>query len=176
LPFARYRHLFEAGATLAISNVRHVPGASVDRRIKHRSRLHWWIADREVQARMPHASALLLDENGHVTETAAANFLLVRDGKVLSPPAAAILGGISLQVTREICDRLGISFGERLLTVAECLAADEALVTSTAYGLAPVSKLDQRAYPAPGPVALRLMAAWDETAGLNIRQQILANR
>lgn len=175
LPFARYRRLFEEGATLAISYVRHVPAASIDRRIKQRSRLHWWLADREVQARVPHASALLLDENGHVTETATANFLLVRDGKVLSPPATDILGGISLQVTRELCDRLGIYFDEKSLTVAECFAAEEALVSSTAYGLAPVSKLDQHTYPAPGPVARRLMAAWDEIAGLNIRQQILAN-
>jgi branched-subunit amino acid aminotransferase/4-amino-4-deoxychorismate lyase len=175
LPFSRYQRLISEGATLTISKVRHLPAASVDRRIKHRSRLHWWLADREVHERSPTASALLLDENGHVTETAAANFLLVKDHKVISPPPATILGGISLHVTRELCDRLGILFCEKPMTVAECLEADEAMLTSTPYGLAPVSRLDQRAYPVPGPVTGRLMAAWDETAGLNIRRQILAN-
>jgi branched-chain amino acid aminotransferase len=175
LPFRRYRALFEAGATLAIPNVPHVPAACIDRRIKQRSRMHWWLADREARARAPGASALLLDEQGHVTETAAANFLIVKDGVVLSPPSTDILGGVSLQVTREIGDRLGIPFVERPLSVADCLAADEALLTSTPYGLAPVRRLDDHNYPAPGPVARRLMAAWDEVAGLSIARQILAD-
>jgi branched-chain amino acid aminotransferase len=175
LPFGRYRGSITDGATLTIAKVLHVPAASVDRRIKHRSRLHWWIADREAHKQSAVASPLLLDENGHVTETAAANFLLVKGDTVLSPPLDTILGGISLQVTRELCDRLGVLFCEKPLSVAECLEADEAMLTSTPYGVAPVSKLDQRTYPAPGPMARRLMAAWDEIAGTNIRQQILAN-
>jgi branched-chain amino acid aminotransferase len=175
LPFARYRRLFEEGATLAIPTVRHVPAASVDRAIKQRSRMHWWLADREIHARRPTASALLLDEHGHVTETASANFLLVQGDTVHSPPSDAILRGISLQVTREICERLGIGFVERTLTVADCFATDEALLTSTPYGLAPVRQLEDHVYPAPGPVAQRLMAAWDKVAGLPIGLQILAH-
>jgi branched-chain amino acid aminotransferase len=175
LPFRRYRRLFEEGATLAIPSVRQVPTVSIDPRIKQRSRLHWWLADREVHARMPTASALLLDEQGHVTETAAANFLIVKDGVVVSPPSIAILGGISLQVTRELCEQLGIGFVERPLTVADCLAADEAMLTSTPYGLAPVRQLEQQIFPVPGPVAAGLMAAWNEVAGLDVGRQILAN-
>jgi branched-chain amino acid aminotransferase len=171
LPFRRYRRLFEDGATLAIPGVRHVPAVCVDRRIKQRSRLHWWLADREVHPR----AALLLDENGHVTETAAANFLLVKDGVVVSPPADAILGGVSLQVTRDLCGRLGIGFVERQLVISDCTAADEALLTSTPYGIAPVRQIDNRTFEAPGPVAVRLMAAWNEIAGLDIARQILAN-
>jgi branched-subunit amino acid aminotransferase/4-amino-4-deoxychorismate lyase len=175
LPFGRYRRLFEQGATLAIPTVRQVPPACIDPRIKQRSRLHWWLADRDVHARMPAASALLLDEHGHIAETAAANFLIVKDGVVVSPPASAILGGISLRVTRELCEKLSIGFAERPLTVPDCLAADEALLTSTPYGLAPVRQLEHHTYPAPGPVAARLMVAWSEVAGLDIGRQILAN-
>jgi branched-chain amino acid aminotransferase len=171
LPFRRYRGLFEGGATLAIPTIRHVPGVCVDRRIKQRSRLHWWLADREVHPR----TALLLDENGCVTETAAANFLMVKDGVVASPPADAILGGVSLQVTRERCEQLGVGFVERPLTLADCFAADEALLTSTPYGLAPVRQIDDHVFSAPGPIAVRLMAAWNEVAGLDIGRQILAS-
>ncbi len=46
LPFIRYRRLFEEGATLAIPDVRNVPTFCVDRRVKQRSRLHWWLAER----------------------------------------------------------------------------------------------------------------------------------
>jgi branched-chain amino acid aminotransferase len=176
LPLGRYRRLFEEGATLAVPNVRQVPLACVDPRIKQRSRLHWWLAECEVRARMPAAMALLLDQDGHVTETAAANFLIAKDGVVVSPPAAAILGGVSLQVTRELCRQLDVAFAERPLTVADCFAADEAMLTSTPYGLAPVRQLEDHIFAAPGPVTARLMCAWNDVAGLDIGGQILAHR
>ena len=51
LPFARYRRFFEEGARLVIPSTRHVPAVCVDPRIKQRSRLHWWRADRIVRLR-----------------------------------------------------------------------------------------------------------------------------
>src|SRR5205807_4940650 len=90
LPFAPYRPLFQHGARLVIPPTRHVPASSVDPRIKQRSRLHWWLADRHARATQPGSTALLLDHTGHVTETAASNFLLVLDGAVVSPPRSSI--------------------------------------------------------------------------------------
>src|SRR5262245_32666482 len=80
LPYARYRRLIESGADLILPQVRQIPAACIDPRIKQRSRLHWWLADREVQAVHPGAQALLLDEQGHITETATANIAIVRGG------------------------------------------------------------------------------------------------
>ena len=62
-------------------------------------------AQQEAQRSDPHASALLLDHNGHLTETAAANFLIVQKGTVLSPPTGTVLQGVSLKVVRELCAR-----------------------------------------------------------------------
>ena len=47
LPADRYAPLFRQGAHLVVPTTRQVPVSSVDPRIKHRSRLHWWIAGRE---------------------------------------------------------------------------------------------------------------------------------
>src|SRR5205807_4499414 len=58
-------------------------------------------------------SALLLDEHGHVTETAGANFLLVQGGAVLSPPRSSVLGGVSLQVVQELFAELRLPFLEQ---------------------------------------------------------------
>src|SRR4051812_27163681 len=110
LPLARYRPLFADGARLVVPPTRHVPAASVDPRAKMRSRMSWWIAEQEAKDIEPGASALLLDADGFVTETAAANVLIVRDGTVLSPPRSCILGGVSLQVVEELCAELGIPF------------------------------------------------------------------
>jgi branched-chain amino acid aminotransferase len=176
LPFARYARFFEQGVHLVTPQVRHVPSSCVDRRIKQRSRLLWWLADQEVRRADPAAQALLLDERGNVTETAAANFLIVHAGVVLSPPGASILGGISLQTIREFCGQLSIPFKERELTIQDCLCADEAFLTSTTFCLAGVSRLNNQALPWPGPVQERLLDCWCQTVGMNIRQQILANR
>src|SRR4051794_39428849 len=101
--FERYARLFREGATLLVPSVRHLPAACLDPRIKQRSRLSWWLVEQEAHDADPMSSALLLDENGHVTETAAANLLIVRDGKVLSPCRERILNGISLRVIEELC-------------------------------------------------------------------------
>jgi branched-subunit amino acid aminotransferase/4-amino-4-deoxychorismate lyase len=172
LPFARYVRLFREGARLVVPATRHVPAACVDPRIKMRSRLFWWLAEQEAHDIDPGASALLLDAAGNVTETAAANFLLVKDGIVFTPPRASVLGGISLRVTEELCGRLGIRFKERALTLDACLTADEAMLASTPYGLAGVCRINGAALPWPGPVFQRLLAAWGEMAGLDLRSQM----
>lgn len=176
LPFGRYVPLFREGARLMTPEVRHIPFRCVDPRLKQRSRLHWWLAEREVRASAPGTSALLLDENDCVTETAAANFLIVRQGVIFSPPRSAILGGISLQVTEEICRSLGIPFREQALPLAECLAAEEAFLTTTPYCLAGISQLNGVALHWPGPLYLRLLAAWSAHVGLDIERQILNAR
>jgi branched-chain amino acid aminotransferase len=173
LPFARYARLVREGARLLTPRIHQVPPRCVDPRIKQRSRLHWWLADREVQASAPGASAVLLDESGHVTETAAANFLIVRQGVVLSPPRSTVLGGVSLLVTEEICHDLDIPFREQTLSLAECLSADEAFLTSTPYGMAGVRELNGVALPWPGAIFRRLLKTWSERAGLDIERQIL---
>jgi branched-subunit amino acid aminotransferase/4-amino-4-deoxychorismate lyase len=174
IPFTRYVRLFREGAVLAVPPTRHVPAACLDPRVKQRSRLHWWVAEQEARGLDPGASALLLDADGCVTETAGANFLLVKDGVVCSPPRAAVLNGVSLQVTEELCRSLGVPFVERPIPRAELAAADEALLTGTAFGLAGVRRLDGADLAWPGPICRRLRDAWDRLAELDIAGQITA--
>jgi branched-chain amino acid aminotransferase len=174
LPFRRYERLFREGARLAIPAVRHVPRECINPNVKQRSRLHWWLAEQEVRRNRPGASALLCDLDGFVTETAGANFLIVRDGVMLSPPGEAILPGISLLTVRELCAELGIAFAERRLTPEECRSAEEAMLTSTPYCLAGVRGIDGKELPWPGPVFQRLLKAWGERVGRDIAGQILA--
>jgi branched-subunit amino acid aminotransferase/4-amino-4-deoxychorismate lyase len=102
--------------------------------------------------------------------------LLVRGGVVLSPPRSTVLGGISLQVTEELCRELGLPFREEALTVADCLGADEALLTCTSFCLAGVSRINGQALAWPGPVYRRLLRAWSEAAGTDIASQIVSAR
>ena len=172
LPFERYRHFHDQGIHLVIPRMRHVFGFAVDPAIKQRSRMHWWLAQEQAQKTEPGSQALLIDLNDYVTETATANFLIVQNRFVISPKRRCILEGISLNVVRGLCAELGIGFQERDLLVDDCLAADEAFLTSTPYCLAPVSRLEGKPLPWPGPVFRRLLAAWSEKVQMDIRGQI----
>jgi branched-chain amino acid aminotransferase len=173
LPLSRYARLFGEGARLVIPTL---SAPSLDPRIKQRSRLHWWLAEREARRVDPGASALLLDAAGNVTETAAANFLLVKGGAVLSPPAGTVLEGVSLRVTRDLCADLSIPFAEMPLRPEDCRQADEALLTSTPYGVAGVRSVDGVPFRWPGPVLGRLQGAWSALVGIDVVRQILPGR
>ncbi len=170
LPFARYRPWLEQGIALATPSGR--AASNVDPHIKQRSRMHWWLAEQEVHRTHPGAQALLLDQAGNVTETAAANFLLVKNGVVVSPPRERILDGVSLRVVAELCARFGIPMENRELSLDACYAADEAMLTCTSYCIAGVRSLNGRAIPWPGAMLGRLVEAWNAEVGVDIRQQI----
>jgi branched-chain amino acid aminotransferase len=152
-----------------------VPLECVDPRIKQRSRMHWWLAEQDARRIEPGSIALLRDAYGFVTETAAANILVVQGNRVISPPAACRLGGISLDVTIELCSALGFRFEERQLTVADCVSSDEAMLTSTPYGLVGIRSIAGTSLAWPGQITERLRHAWNEYVGLDLHQQILAS-
>ena len=177
LPFHRYARLIREGAWLIIPKTRQLSFWSIPRAIKHRSRLHWWLAEQEVRQTDPGASALLLDDIGlgqRVTETAAANLVVVRGGRVQTPEREGVMNGISLLVVQELCEELGLPFEEVGLGPSDCYRAEEAMLASTPYGLAPVSRINDRAIPWPGPVFHQLIAAWNRKVGLDIVAQILS--
>lgn len=172
LPFWRYAPLIRQGAVLKTSPIRQISAESISPQIKQRSRLHWWIADRSA----PSGSlALLLDEQGFVTETSTANFVVVRHGCVLTPRRQKVLHGVSLAVVMELCQQLGVPWIETDLRPDDCYGATEAWLCSTPYCLAPVAEIDDRPLSCPGPVYERILNLWSATVGLDIRSQILSN-
>ena len=174
LPFDRYRYLFEHGAVLHPSSCA-LPSAVLDPRIKHRSRLPWWIAKEQS---LPGSEPLFttVEPDRFVRETTIANFLAVIDGILVSPPRDTILNGISLLVVEELAHALGIPFCEREVPLAEVLdRADECLLSNTSYCLASVSRIDERPKPLHGPIFTRLIQAWSDLTSVDIRRQFLTN-
>jgi branched-subunit amino acid aminotransferase/4-amino-4-deoxychorismate lyase len=159
---------------------RHVPSQCLDQKIKHRSRLHWWIGEKEAQLADPNAVPLLLDLHGNLTECSGANFLMVKGGVVYSPTAVNMLRGASRQVVSELCAELEISFQERDLQIHDIINADEVFLVTTPYCIAPVSQVnglavDARSDVMGGPVFERILEAWSEKVGVDIRAQILGD-
>lgn len=172
LPFERYSQWLCKGVALSIPSVQAIPCASLPPQIKHRSRLHWWKAQKEVDRQSPGTVALLASQQGHLTETAAANFLLARDGEILSPRRSEILNGISLGVVEELCHELGFSFIEKDIILNECRNAEEGFLCGTAFCLAPVQSIHGIALESGGPIYQRFLSHWSERVGVGIFQQI----
>jgi branched-subunit amino acid aminotransferase/4-amino-4-deoxychorismate lyase len=174
LPFEFWAAKMESGAHVVTPSIRHVPPQCYDPKMKYRSRMHYYLADKEAQLVDPNAISLLLDLDGNVTETSGANFLIVERGTIVSPSLRNILPGVSRATVIELAAKLGIPFVERDFQVYNVINADEAFLSSTPFCLMPVTKVngvgigDGR----PGPVYRRLLAAWSERVGLDIARQI----
>ena len=174
LPFELWAKKMLSGQHLVTPSIRHIPPQCYDPQMKCRSRMHFYLADREARLVDPEASALLLDLDGNITETNAANFFIVERGTVVSPTTHNTLPGISRAMVIELCGQLGIPFVERDFPVFDAIKADEAFTTSTPYCILPVTKLN--GIPIgdgkPGPMVPRLLTAWSDEVGLDIAQQI----
>jgi branched-chain amino acid aminotransferase len=176
MPFELWVSKLDTGAHLVTPSIRHVPPQCYDPKMKYRSRMHYYLADKEAQLVDPDASALLLDLDGNVTETSGANFLIGERGTIVSPTLVNTLPGISRATVIELAAKLGIPFVERNIQVHSVMNADEAFTSSTPYCLMPVTKINGVAIGdgRPGPLWRRLLAAWSELVGLDIEQQIRA--
>lgn len=173
LPVERFRPFFTDGVSLAV--VGHLPadpGALVPPRVKHRSRLGWWVADR--RPRPPGTVAVVTDRpGGSLTETSFATFLAVFDGVVTTPPRAKVLDGISLRVVDELCAALGIPVAERDIPPGDVPRMGEAFLAGTGFCLAGVRRIDGVDVPWPGPVFRRLLAAWSDLVGVDVEGQFV---
>jgi branched-subunit amino acid aminotransferase/4-amino-4-deoxychorismate lyase len=174
LPFELWAKKMQTGAHLVTPSIRHVPPQCYDPKMKYRSRMHYYLADQEARLVDPEASALLLDLSGNVTETSGANFLIVERGTIVSPTTVNTLPGVSRSMVIELAVKLGIPFVERDIQVYSVVNADEALTTSTPYGVMPVTKINGLAIGdgKPGSMVRRLLAAWSAEVGLDIEKQI----
>ena len=174
LAFWLWAEEYRSGQALVATKVRQVPSSSWPAELKCRSRMHYYLADREAAAADPHARALLLDADGFVTEASTANLLIFRAGEgLISPPSDKILPGISMSTVVELARGLGISCLQRDLTVEDVASADEAMLTSTSTCILPVVRLGGRSIGAgrPGKVFGDLLAAWSRMVGVDIAAQ-----
>ena len=174
LQFHLWQERYDGGQSLVIPPTRQVPTDCWPSGLKCRSRMHYYLADREAHARIPGARALLLDHEGHVTEASTANVVVYRAAEgLISPPHGAVLPGISLAQALLLAGQLGENIIERNLTPDDLRTADEVFLTSTPLCLLPVVSLDGTpiATGRPGPLYRRLLQAWNNVAGLDIAAQ-----
>lgn len=160
-----------AGITLMTSSVRRHRPDSLDPAIHHNNLLTSIMAKLEANAAGAD-DALMLDDLGFVAETNATHLFLVQAGVVQTPTTRACPAGITRSAVLDLCASVGLPCEVGDLRLTDVYAAEEAFVTGTMGGLAPVVVVDGRRIGAgrPGPVTAQLTAAYAElTATTGVR-------
>jgi branched-chain amino acid aminotransferase len=118
--------------------------------------------------------ALMLDPHGFVATCNSTHFFIVRRGEVWTSSGDYCLPGITRSNVLQICSEAGIPAREKNFSLTEVYGADEAFVTGTYAGVAPVRTIDSRAIgesgsTLPGPMVARLQALYRELVARDVQ-------
>ncbi len=107
---------------------------------------------------------LMLDPQGFVATCNSTHFFIVRDGEVWTSTGDYCMPGITRRNVLRLCEQNGIVSREKNFSLTEVYGADEAFVTGTFAGIAPVSEVDGRVLNggARGPMVERLQGLYLE--------------
>jgi branched-chain amino acid aminotransferase len=108
---------------------------------------------------------IFLDTEGHVSEASASNIFIVSGAALVTPPlSCGVLPGITREAIIELAATLGVQMMERPVSPSELSGADEAFLTSSLRGIAPLVRVDGRAIASGsvGQVTRELSAAYSE--------------
>lgn len=150
----------ERGAHLLVAQVPRISQNSLDPTLKN----YMW---RDFTRGMFEAkdkgfdTAILLDSEGYLTEGAGFNVFIVKGNEVLTPDRGA-LRGITRLAVLDLCPELGLVPKVAPITFDELMDADEVFTTTTAGGVMPASRVNERIYgnDRPGPISAKLKALY----------------
>jgi branched-chain amino acid aminotransferase len=102
--------------------------------------------------------------NGFVAETPGANFMIIKNGAVLSPTTLNILDGVTRRTVLTLAREAGYKAEEKNLTLGDVYTADEAIVCGTGAEIVPVREVDGRPIgtETPGLITRQLVRAFKE--------------
>lgn len=146
----------KCGAHVIISKVQRIPPESVDPTIKN---FHWGDMTQALFEAYDRGgdTAVLVDSEGNISEGPGFNVFCVDAGKVISP-GGTVLEGITKKTVSELCTELEVPFEVGSVTPQQLREADEVFVSSTAGGIMPITRVDERTIGngQPRPISIKL--------------------
>jgi branched-chain amino acid aminotransferase len=88
--------------------------------------------------------ALMLDPHGFVATCNSTHFFILRKGEVWTSSGDYCLGGITRGNVIQLCEQNDIPIRQKNFSLTDVYGANEAFVTGTFAGLAPVAEIDGR--------------------------------
>lgn len=134
------------GIRCMVSSWRRIPESAMPARAKSTANyLNSALAKSEALENGYH-EAIVLNQDGHVSEGSAENVFVVKNGTVVTPPVTDdILEGVTRGLVMELVRKeLGLRVVERSLDRTELYTADEVLLCGTGAQISPVIEVDRR--------------------------------
>ncbi|MCU0968349.1 MAG: aminotransferase class IV [Rubrivivax sp.] len=170
------RETLDAGLALLTVHVRRGAPDVQDPKLNSHSKLNCITAC--IQAAAAGADeALMLDPHGFVATCNSTHFFIVRRGEVWTSTGDYCLPGITRANVLQVCREAGIPAREKNFSLTEVYGADEAFVTGTFAGLAPVRQVDGRRIGwddgpwRPGPMLARLQGLYRDLVARDVAQR-----
>ncbi len=158
MPLGEYLSI-DKGLSVAVSSWRRVSDNAIPARGKiSGSYINSALARKEATER-GFDEAILLTEDGYVSEGSAENIFIVRDGVLITPPVTDdILEGITRRTILQLAKDLHIPAEVRSIDRTELYLADEAFFSGTGVQVAWIGKIDNRVVGSGqrGPVSAKL--------------------
>jgi branched-chain amino acid aminotransferase len=144
-PFGRYLES-EEGARVGVSSWRRIDDNSVPARAKITGAYINSAFAKTEAALNGFDEAIVLTNDGHVSEGSAENLFIVRDRVLITPPVTDnILEGITRKVIIELARKeLGLEVVERSIDRTELYVAEEVFFCGTGVQVAAVAQVDRR--------------------------------
>jgi len=173
LQIAALAEAYETGVHAVTPLQQAIPARLIDPKIKTRSRVYYQIADLQAKKIDPKSWALLLDENGFVTEGTRSNFFIIKEGQLLTPEPRNILRGVTRQRVLVLAREMGLPCRECNIEPYDVITADEAFYTGTSFSILPATRFNSHPIGSgrPGPITERLIGTWNEMVGVDIKAQ-----
>jgi branched-chain amino acid aminotransferase len=118
--------------------------------------------------------ALVLTQEGHVSEGSAMNFFMVRNGALITPTITEnILEGITRRTAIELARQvMGVEIIERPIDRTEVYNSEELFMTGTAAQVVAITKVDHRQIGSGkmGPIATRLRELYQQVVRGNFEE------
>ncbi|MEW6034383.1 MAG: branched-chain amino acid transaminase [Chloroflexota bacterium] len=143
-PFGKY--IQTKGAKCCISSWRQTDDNSISRRAKISAAYILSALARSEAGHNGYDEAILLNQDGHVSEGSGENLFMVRKGKLTTPAVTEnLLEGITRATVIEIAEaELGIKTVERAVDRTELYAAQELFFCGTGAEITPIVQVDGR--------------------------------
>jgi branched-chain amino acid aminotransferase len=153
------------GANLCIASWRRISDDTMPPRVKTGANYHNSRLAHQEARRNGYDTALILNHRGTVAEAPGACVVMVRDGRLVTPPGTSgVLEGITVETVAELAhDELGLAFEVREIDRTELYTASEAFLCGTLAEIQPIVSIDRLPVGdgAPGPVTRRLQERFD---------------
>lgn len=170
-PFGHYVHR-EGGLHVTVSAWRRIDDNAIPTRAKVTGGYVNSSLATDAAFALGYDEALLLNQNGSLSEASSANVFLVRGTTLVTPDLSeSILEGITRDAVLTLArEELGLRVEERPVGRGEIYVADEMFLTGTGVQIGAVTQVDGRPVGAgiPGPVTTRL----EELYGMAVRGRL----